>query len=119
MALGSSTAENEFRDLENYYLPTDAYYRALNSDARIVVGRKGSLGTVFYLPGPFWPHDTTLWVRDFKGNDPYFCHLLLKSLRLANLDAGSSNPTLNRNHAHLIQVSVPAPEVTIKPSPMS
>jgi type I restriction enzyme S subunit len=73
----------------------------------VVIGRKGSLGTVFYLNQPFWPHDTTLWVKDFKDNDPFFCYLLLKTLRLEELDAGSSNPSLNRNHAHNQQVTCP------------
>jgi type I restriction enzyme S subunit len=76
----------------------------------VVIGRKGSLGTAYYLRGPYWPHDTTLWVKDFKGNDPYFCYLLLKGLPLAELDAGSSNPTLNRNHAHMLPVRIPPPE---------
>jgi len=74
----------------------------------VAIGRKGSLGTAFFLPSSFWPHDTTLWVKDFKGNDPYFCYLALKTLRLGELDAGSSNPTLNRNHAHLLPVGVPS-----------
>ena len=73
----------------------------------VVIGRKGSLGTTFFVDGPYWPHDTTLWVRDFKGNAPYFCYLLLKTLLLAGLDVGSSNPTLNRNHVHLLPVRVP------------
>ncbi len=73
----------------------------------VVIGRKGSLGTVFFVDRPYWPHDTTLWVKDFRGNDPYFCYLLLKALPLAELDAGSSNPTLNRNHAHMLPVRVP------------
>jgi type I restriction enzyme S subunit len=73
----------------------------------VVIGRKGSLGTVFFLNQPFWPHDTTLWVKDFKDNDPFFCYLLLKTLRLEELDAGSSNPSLNRNHAHNQQVTCP------------
>lgn len=77
-------------------------------DPGVVVGRKGSLGTVFFLNRPFWPHDTTLWVKDFRGNDPYFCYLLLQSLHLADLDAGSSNPTLNRNHAHKVRVRRPS-----------
>jgi len=76
----------------------------------VVIGRKGSLGTAFFIDGPYWPHDTTLWVRDFKGNDPFFCYLLLKTLPLAGLDAGSSNPTLNRNHAHTLHVLVPGLE---------
>ena len=73
----------------------------------VIVGRKGSLGTAFFIDTPFWPHDTTLWVRDFKGNDPAYCYLLLKTLPLKELDAGASNPTLNRNHAHLLPVRTP------------
>lgn len=73
----------------------------------VVIGRKGLLGSAFFLEQPFWPHDTTLWVKNFKGNDPYFCYLALKNLRLEDLDAGSSNPTLNRNHAHLLPVAIP------------
>lgn len=72
----------------------------------VVVGRKGSLGTVFYVECDYWPHDTTLWVRNFRGNDPAFCYLLLKTLRLRELDAGAANPTLNRNHAHRLPVRV-------------
>ncbi len=58
----------------------------------VVVGRKGSLGTTFFLETPFWPHDTTLWVKDFKGNDPYFCYLALKTLHLADFGRGIIEP---------------------------
>lgn len=68
----------------------------------VVIGRKGTLGTCFFLDRPFWPHDTTLWVKDFKGNDPRFCFYLLKSMNLAKYDVGAANPTLNRNHVHLL-----------------
>lgn len=75
----------------------------------VVIGRKGTLGTAFFLEGAYWPHDTSLWVRDFKGNDPRFCYYLLKSLGLEKYDVGSSNPTLNRNHLHLLYTRAPAP----------
>ena len=26
----------------------------------VIIGRKGSLGTVFYIEEDYWPHDTTL-----------------------------------------------------------
>lgn len=71
----------------------------------VVIGRKGTLGTAFYIEGDFWPHDTTLWVKDFKGNNPYYIYCLLKSLHLEKLDSGSANPTLNRNYVHEISVS--------------
>jgi type I restriction enzyme, S subunit len=73
----------------------------------VVVGRKGTLGSVYFLMAPFWAHDTTLWVKDFKGNDPRFCYYLLRSLPLARYDVGASNPTLNRNHLHLLDVLLP------------
>lgn len=73
----------------------------------VVIGRKGSLGTVHYLKANYWPHDTTLWVKDFKGNDPRFIYYFLQTLHLENFDVGSSNPTLNRNHLHKIRVLFP------------
>src|SRR5215211_4843824 len=68
----------------------------------VVTGRKGVLGKVYFSSGPYWPHDTTLWVADFRGSDPRYIYYLLQTLPLASLDAGASNPTLNRNHAHLL-----------------
>lgn len=73
----------------------------------VVIGRKGTLGTVHYIEKDFWPHDTTLWVKDFKGNDPRFISYFLKTLKLERFDSGSSNPTLNRNHVHKIKVIFP------------
>ena len=46
----------------------------------VVIGRKGTLGKVFYLDSDFWPHDTTLWVKDFHGNDPKFVFYFGSSL---------------------------------------
>jgi type I restriction enzyme S subunit len=80
----------------------------------VVIGRKGTLGTVHYLKGNFWPHDTTLWVKDFKGNNPRFISYFLKPLHLENFDTGSSNPTLNRNHIHKIKVIFPKPHIQQK-----
>lgn len=72
----------------------------------VVIGRKGSLGGVYWSEGPYWPHDTTLWVREFKGNDPRYIYYFLQTLDLERFDAGASNPTLNRNHLHLLEVAV-------------
>lgn len=80
----------------------------------VVIGRKGTLGSVHYLKGNFWPHDTTLWVKDFKGNNPRFISYFLKPLHLENFDTGSSNPTLNRNHIHKIGVVFPKPHIQKK-----
>lgn len=39
---GASSAENEIADLADYYLSTDDFRRALQGEARLVVGRKGA-----------------------------------------------------------------------------
>jgi len=80
----------------------------------VVIGRKGTLGTVHYIEGDFWPHDTTLWVKDFKGNNQKFISYFLKTLKLENFDTGSSNPTLNRNHLHKIRVLFPVSPIQRK-----
>jgi type I restriction enzyme S subunit len=76
----------------------------------VVVGRKGTLGTVHYVDGPYWPHDTTLWVKDFKANDPRFTAYFLDRLDFARFDSGASNPTLNRNTIHAETVAYPPKE---------
>ena len=64
----------------------------------VITGRKGLLGKVFFVEEPCWPHDTTLWVKDFKGNDPQFVSIFLSHYRLERFDAATSVPTLNRNN---------------------
>lgn len=73
----------------------------------VVIGRKGTLGTVHFVTRDYWPHDTTLWVKNFKGSNPQFISYFLRTLKLENFDTGSSNPTLNRNHLHKIGVVFP------------
>ncbi|WP_175628173.1 restriction endonuclease subunit S [Thioalkalivibrio denitrificans] len=73
----------------------------------VVTGRKGKLGLTHYIESNFWPHDTSLWVKDFHGNNKKFAVILLDSLRLGRFDAATSVPTLNRNFVHPLLVSVP------------
>jgi type I restriction enzyme S subunit len=74
----------------------------------VVVGRKGSIGSVHYTDEDYWPHDTTLWVKDFKGNNQRLVFHLLRGLKLQELDTGSANPSLNRNLVHPLEVYWPA-----------
>ena len=73
----------------------------------VIIGRKGTLGTVHYSPIDYWPHDTTLWITNFKENSPKFIYYFLQLLHLEKYDTGSSNPTLNRNHVHEIIITLP------------
>lgn len=75
----------------------------------VILGRKGVVGSVWYIEQDYWPHDTTLWVKDFHGNNPKFVYYFYKWLAptLVSMDVGSANPTLNRNHVHPIPVKWP------------
>jgi len=80
----------------------------------IVIGRKGSLGTVHYLDVDFWPHDTTLWVKEYKLAKPAYAYYLIQTLDFEAFDTGSVVPTLNRNHVHSLPVSIAPPELIEK-----
>ncbi|ANA39215.1 hypothetical protein A2G06_01100 [Geobacter anodireducens] len=74
----------------------------------VVIGRKGTLGSVHFAEGDFWPHDTTLWSKELNGNDPRFIYFFMKTIDLASFNVGGANPTLNRNHIHQLDISIPA-----------
>ncbi|MCK9398155.1 MAG: restriction endonuclease subunit S [Methylobacter sp.] len=73
----------------------------------VLIGRSGSIGGGQYIKEDFWPLNTTLWVKDFKGNNPRFCYFLLRSIDFSSLNAGSGVPTLNRNHLHPMSLACP------------
>jgi len=73
----------------------------------VVIGRSGSLGGAQFIPSDFWPLNTTLWVKDFKGNDPRFVYYLLKTIDFGQFNVGSGVPTLNRNHIHPLPIRCP------------
>lgn len=73
----------------------------------VVTGRSGSIGNVFFIERDFWPLNTTLYVRDFQGNDPRFVFYLLSQFDLKRFAGGTGVPTLNRNDVHGVPVFVP------------
>ena len=73
----------------------------------VVTGRYGTLGKVYFILGDFWPLNTTLYVRDFKGNDPRFVHYMLHGLDFSGYSDKAAVPGLNRNHMHEEPVRIP------------
>jgi len=81
---------------------------ALCKGPGIVVGRSGaSFGQVHFSPVDFWPHNTGLYVTDFKGNDQRFAFYFLKALDFDRYNSGSAQPSLNRNFIYPIPVRIP------------
>lgn len=77
----------------------------------VTTGRSGVLGEVFFVDRDFWPLNTSLWVREYKRSNPWHAYFLLQTLELAQFNAGSAVPTLNRNHVHSLPTIAPAENV--------
>ena len=73
----------------------------------VVTGRYGTIGEVFFVSEDFWPLNTTLFVKDFKGNDPLFISFLLRTIDYHSYSGKSGVPGVNRNDLHEIGVSLP------------
>lgn len=72
----------------------------------VVTGRSGALGEVQYIETKFWPLNTTLWVKDFKGNFPRYVYYFLKTLDLKRFNSGAGVPTLNRNDLDTLEITI-------------
>ena len=72
----------------------------------VVTGRSGSLGFVQYIKQKYWPHNTSLWVKDFKGNNPKYVYYFLKQFDLSRFNSGAGVPTLNRNDLHNYEINI-------------
>ena len=73
----------------------------------ITIGRSGTIGNPKYYDKDFWAHNTTLYVKEFKGVDPKYIYYLFKTIDFTIHNSGSAVPTLNRNYLHPIEVKIP------------
>ncbi len=73
----------------------------------VVTGRSGTIGNIVYVEKNFWPHNTSLWVTDFKKNLPRFVYYFYIYLDLTRFSSGSGVPTLNRNDIHARSMEFP------------
>ena len=72
----------------------------------VVTGRSGALGSVQYIPVKYWPHNTSLWIKDFKGNLPRYVYYFLQTLGLEHFNSGAAVPTLNRNDLDTLELKI-------------
>jgi len=76
----------------------------------VVTGRYGTIGQVFFVEGDFWPLNTALYIRDFKGADPRFVSYFLETIRWSQFTDKAAVPGVNRNHVHMDRVLWPPVE---------
>lgn len=80
---------------------------AMVSGPGVLTGRSGTIGIVQLLQTDFWPLNTTLFVKDFKGNRPKYIRYLMQTMDLKVHAGGSTVPSLNRNVLEHVPVYVP------------
>lgn len=81
----------------------DSHDTALVEGPGIVVGRKGNVGSVWWVDGPFFPIDTTYYVQ---SELPFsYLYWLLRDAEF--VDSHAAVPGLNRDQALSVEVRIP------------
>ncbi|MGL4448607.1 MAG: restriction endonuclease subunit S [Shewanella sp.] len=90
---------------------TGYHNEALVEAPSIIVGRKGTVGSLYWEDRPFFPIDTVFYVRSEKPLT--YCFNLLQTLGLSNMNTDAAVPGLNRNNAYRLEVVTPNNDVLI------
>jgi type I restriction enzyme S subunit len=74
----------------------------------VIVGRKGTIGSVFYEKSDFYPIDTVYYVKTNPQKIGIrFAYYLLKNLNLSSLNSDAAVPGLNRDRAYDLTIKLP------------
>src|SRR5439155_13664000 len=105
LTLGSSSAENEFTTLRDYYLRTDAFQRARRGEVRLVDGRKGSgKSALFFQLRDDLRHHRSYVVLDLKPDG--YQLLKFKDSVLSALEPGSLDHTIAAFWEYLLWLEI-------------
>ncbi|TFH72160.1 restriction endonuclease subunit S [Cellulomonas sp. HD19AZ1] len=80
----------------------------LTSGPTIVVGRKGSIGSITWIDGPAWPIDTAYFVTPRRSDlDLRWAFWMLQSLGMSSMNKSAAVPGLNRDDVYRLPVDAP------------
>lgn len=83
----------------------DHHNEALLEGPTIIVGRKGTVGKLYWVDGPSHPGDTVFYV---ESKYPLtYCYYLLGRLGLEEMNTDAAVPGLNRENAYRLEVPSP------------
>lgn len=80
----------------------------------IIVGRKGTVGSLHWENKDFYPIDTVFFVKPKEYYSLVYCYQLLKTLGLENMNTDAAVPGLNRNNAYRLEVVTPTQSIITK-----
>ena len=86
---------------------TGFHNQALVNHGSVIVGRKGTVGALYWEDGPFFPIDTTFYVRPISAPMTY-CFYLLQTLGLDKMNTDAAVPGLNRENVYRLEYVLPS-----------
>jgi type I restriction enzyme S subunit len=69
----------------------------------IIVGRKGTVGSIYWEKNNFFPIDTVFYVTPKNGIPLIYTYYLLQILGLENMNTDAAVPGLNRNNVYRLE----------------
>lgn len=89
---------------------TGHHNQSLVNGPSVIVGRKGTVGSLFWEDRPFFPIDTVFFV---SSSEPMtYCYYLLETLGLSEMNTDAAVPGLNRNNVYRLKVLGPNAGIT-------
>lgn len=73
----------------------------------IIVGRKGTVGSLYWEDIPFFPIDTTYYVRPLAA-PLTFCYYAMQTLGLEKMNTDAAVPGLNRENVYRLELVLPS-----------
>nr|WP_278503183.1 restriction endonuclease subunit S [Brucella intermedia] len=74
----------------------------------VALARSGSgFGNAWWIESDFWAHNTVMFVKNFKGNDPRYTYYVLDWIDFSKHNSGGAQPSLNRNFIYPIPIHIP------------
>jgi type I restriction enzyme S subunit len=90
---------------------TGYHNEAMVNAPSIVIGRKGTIGSLYWEDRPFFPIDTVFYV---KTKEPLtYCYYQLQRLGLEDMNTNEAVPGLNRNDVYRLPILAPPHEVLL------
>jgi type I restriction enzyme S subunit len=88
---------------------TGFHSEALVNGPVAIVGRKGTVGSLYWEDRPCFPIDTVFYVQPTAPLP--FCYYLLESLPLRDMNTDAAVPGLNRENVYRLEVAAPPAEL--------
>ncbi|MBF0282375.1 MAG: restriction endonuclease subunit S [Zetaproteobacteria bacterium] len=83
---------------------TGHHNQSLVNGPGIIVGRKGTVGSIYWEQSDFYPIDTVFYTAPAAGISLEFLYYLLHTLGLESMNTDAAVPGLNRNNVYRLEV---------------